>query len=105
MAEGFSLAERYGVDAHDLHELITGTLFPGPVYHGYGKEMADREYLPAGFRTVLGDKDLGLAGSAADAVGLELPAMPALRETFRAAIDLGLAEHDWASIAEVLRND
>jgi 3-hydroxyisobutyrate dehydrogenase-like beta-hydroxyacid dehydrogenase len=103
MAEGFALAERYGVDAHDLHEVITGTVLPGPVYQGYGKEMADREYLPAGFRTALGDKDLGLARAAADSVGLELPAMPALRQTFQAAINLGMADHDWGSIAEVLR--
>lgn len=105
MAEGFTLAERHGVDPHDLHELITGTLLPGPVYQGYGKEMADRAYLPAGFRTTLGNKDLGLAEAAADAVGLELPALSALRQTFRTAIDLGLADHDWASIAEVLRKD
>src|SRR4051812_40014907 len=42
MAEGFTLAERHGVDAHDLHELIAGTVFPGAVYQGYGRLMADR---------------------------------------------------------------
>ncbi|MFB7287322.1 NAD(P)-dependent oxidoreductase [Actinacidiphila glaucinigra] len=103
MAEGFTLAERHGVDARELHNLITGTLMPGPVYQGYGKAMADREYLPAGFRTALGNKDLGLAQAAAESVGLELPAMSALRQTFLTAIDLGKADHDWASIAEVLR--
>jgi 3-hydroxyisobutyrate dehydrogenase-like beta-hydroxyacid dehydrogenase len=105
MAEGFTLAERHGVDAHDLHELITGTLLPGPVYQGYGEEMAGREYLPAGFRTTLGNKDLGLAKAAADSVGLALPTMSALLQTFQAAINLGLADQDWASIAEVLRKD
>ncbi|WP_327106902.1 NAD(P)-dependent oxidoreductase [Nonomuraea glycinis] len=103
IAEGFALAERHGIDAHDLHELMTGTLLTGPVYQGYGKEMADRAYLPAGFRTVLGNKDLGLAKAAADGVGLELPTMSALRQTFQDAIDLGLGDHDWASIAEAVR--
>jgi 3-hydroxyisobutyrate dehydrogenase-like beta-hydroxyacid dehydrogenase len=105
MAEGFTLAERHGVDAHDLHELIAGTLFPGAVYQGYGAAMADRAYLPAGFRTALGRKDLALAEAAADAAGLDLPTLPALRQTFQAAIEQGLADHDWASIAEVLRKD
>jgi 3-hydroxyisobutyrate dehydrogenase-like beta-hydroxyacid dehydrogenase len=105
IAEGFALAERHGVDPHDLHELITGTLMPGPVYQGYGKAIADREYLPAGFRTILGNKDLNLAAAAADAVGLDLPTMPALRQTFQTAIDSGMADHDWASIAEVVRRD
>jgi 3-hydroxyisobutyrate dehydrogenase-like beta-hydroxyacid dehydrogenase len=103
MAEGFTLAERHGIDPHHLHELITGTLLPGPVYQGYGKEIADREYLPAGFRTVLGNKDLHLAAAAAEAIGLELPAMSALQQTFQSAIDHGMADHDWASIAEVVR--
>jgi 3-hydroxyisobutyrate dehydrogenase-like beta-hydroxyacid dehydrogenase len=103
MAEGFTLAERHEIDPHDLHELIAGTILPGPVYQGYGKEIADRAYLPAGFRTALGNKDLGLAKAAADSVELELPTMSALRQTFQAAINLGLADHDWASIAEVLR--
>jgi 3-hydroxyisobutyrate dehydrogenase-like beta-hydroxyacid dehydrogenase len=103
MAEGFALAERYGVDAQGMCELITGTMLPGPIYEGYGKAMAGREYLPAGFRTALGCKDLGLAEAAAESVGLQLPAMVGLRETFRAAINDGLADHDWASIAEVLR--
>ncbi|WP_399895349.1 NAD(P)-dependent oxidoreductase [Streptomyces sp. BBFR51] len=105
MAEGFTLAERHGVDAHDLHELIVKTVFPGAVYEGYGRAMADRVYLPAGFRTALGSKDLSLAGAAAASAGLELPTLSALRETFATAADRGLADHDWASIAEVLRGD
>lgn len=103
MAEGFTLAERYGIDADDLRELIAGTLFPGPVYQGYGRSMADRDYLPAGFRTALGSKDLALAAAAADAVGLQLPSMSALQGVFRSAIDQALTDHDWASIAEVVR--
>lgn len=103
MAEGFTLAERHGIDADDLRELIAGTLFPGPVYQGYGRSMADRDYLPAGFRTALGSKDLALAAAAADAVGLQLPSMSALQGVFRSAIDQALTDHDWASIAEVVR--
>ncbi|WP_328891003.1 NAD-binding protein [Streptomyces sp. NBC_00316] len=67
--------------------------------------MADREYLPAGFRTTLGSKDLGLAEAAAESAVLELPTMSALRQTFGTAISRGMADHDWASIAEVLRKD
>ncbi|MFI7453821.1 NAD(P)-dependent oxidoreductase [Nonomuraea sp. NPDC049714] len=103
MAEGFTLAERHGIDPYHLHELITETLLTGPVYEGYGKAIADRAYLPAGFRTVLGDKDLNLAAAAADKIGLQLPTMSALQRTFQTAIDQGMADHDWASIAEVVR--
>ncbi|MFG2357377.1 NAD(P)-dependent oxidoreductase [Streptomyces sp. NPDC048521] len=103
LAEGFTLAERHGIDPHDLQKVIAGTVFPGPVYEGYGTSMADRAYLPAGFRTALGGKDLALAEAAAESAGLQLPALPALRHTFQTAIDSGLADHDWASVAEVLR--
>ncbi|QWF20497.1 NAD(P)-dependent oxidoreductase [Nocardioides sp. LMS-CY] len=104
MAEAFALAEQHGVDSHELQALITGTLFPGPVYEGYGKEMASHTYLPAGFRTTLGMKDLTLARQAADEVELTLPTAAALQQTFQLAIDRGLGDLDWASIAEVVRS-
>jgi 3-hydroxyisobutyrate dehydrogenase-like beta-hydroxyacid dehydrogenase len=103
LAEAFALAEQHGVEGRDLQSLITGTLFPGPVYEGYGREMVTHTYLPAGFRTSLGMKDLTLATQAAEEVGLSLPTAAALEQTFQLAIDRGLGDLDWASIAEVVR--
>ena len=75
----------------------------GAVRHSLPGHLGRRSPGARGFRTVLGNKDLGLAKAAADGVGLELPTMSALRQTFQDAIDLGLGDHDWASIAEAVR--
>ena len=103
MAEAQSLAELHGLDNGVLVDLTEGSFFPGPVYSGYGRMIAEKRYLPAGFTTELGAKDLRLAQDAAAAVDLEMPTAPVLRDVFDQAIDLGLADHDWASIAEVTR--
>jgi 3-hydroxyisobutyrate dehydrogenase-like beta-hydroxyacid dehydrogenase len=104
MSEGITLAERHGLEGKNLVELFSHTLLPGPVYTGYGSVIAEKKYLPAGFATVLGAKDLGLARDAAAAVDLDLPTMSAVSGVFMAAIDGGYGEHDWAAIAETVRN-
>lgn len=104
MAESIPMVERHGVDPQALVDLMSGSFFPGPVYSGYGREIADAEYQPAMFTTMLGLKDVSLAAAAADAVGLELPGIPALRSLFESALKQGYAEYDWASIAEVVRH-
>lgn len=104
MAEAQALAELHGLDPNVLVDLTSESFFPGPVYSGYGREIAETRYLPAAFTTQLGAKDLRLARAAAAKVGLDLPTAPVLDEIFRDAIDMGLGEHDWAAIAQVTRS-
>lgn len=104
MAESIPMAERHGIDPQTMVDLMSESFFPGPVYSGYGREIAAAEYKPAMFTTTLGLKDVNLAAAAADAVGLDLPGIPALRLLFESALKQGYAEHDWASIAEVVRH-
>lgn len=103
LSEAVGLAEKAGVDPAQLVELMTTTLFPGPVYSTYGSLIAERRYQPAGFATVLGRKDVHLALDSADAVGATLPFGAVLREVFEQAIAQGHADDDWASIAELRR--
>ena len=104
MSEGIALAERHGIEGQKLVELFSGTVLPGPVYSGYGSAIAGKKYLPPGFVTVLGLKDLGLAGDAAAVVDLEFPTFDAISSVFKTALESGYSEHDWASIAEVVRS-
>ncbi|GAA1691474.1 NAD(P)-dependent oxidoreductase [Microcella alkalica] len=104
MAESITLVEAHGVDAADLIELMTSTLFPGAIYSGYGGMIAERRYSPPGFGMPLGLKDLGLAEALAAEFGIELPSAPVLRERFTTALaDPSLAELDWSAVAEVTR--
>ncbi|MBD0690489.1 NAD(P)-dependent oxidoreductase [Streptomyces sp. CBMA123] len=103
MAEACSLAESHDVRPTDLVEMLTGTLFPGPVYSGYGSMVAERRYEPAGFRLPLGLKDVGLALDAGAARHVPLPFGGILRDAFLDALAHGDGDKDWAAVAEVAR--
>ncbi|MFJ3214875.1 NAD(P)-dependent oxidoreductase [Kitasatospora sp. NPDC086801] len=103
MAEACSLAEAHGVRPTALVEMFAGTLFPGPVYSGYGAMVAERRYEPAGFRLPLGLKDVGLALEAGAARNVPLPFAGILRDAFLDALAHGDADKDWAAVAAVAR--
>ncbi|WP_220150039.1 NAD(P)-dependent oxidoreductase [Acidipropionibacterium virtanenii] len=100
LGEAVSLAEHTGVDAHQLVELLTSTLFPGQTYAAYGDLIADRRYRPAGFTTALGRKDLHLALDAAAEHDVPLPFGELLRTVFDQAVEDGYGDDDWAAITE-----
>ncbi|MFE3194166.1 NAD(P)-dependent oxidoreductase [Nocardia sp. NPDC059240] len=100
VSEAVSLAEATGVDSSQFVELLSSTLFPGPVYSGYGSMIAERRYQPAGFTTVLGRKDVHLALDAANDNDVPLPIGQLLRTVLDQAIADGRESDDWAVIAE-----
>ena len=103
LAESITLLERSDLDTSQFVQMINDSLFPGPVYGGYGDAIARASYTPPGFTTVLGLKDVMLAVHAAADVGVDLPAGPLLREIFETAVaEVGM-DLDWAAIAEVTR--
>ena len=104
LAEGVTLVDAHDIDASDFVDLLTGTLFDGVVYRGYGAMIAERRYSPTAFALPLGLKDLGLAEDLAAEGGVTLPTAPVIRERFdRALADPTLADLDWSAIAEVTR--
>ncbi|MCS5497694.1 NAD(P)-dependent oxidoreductase [Cnuibacter physcomitrellae] len=103
MSESVALLERRGVDTSTFVEVLGDSLFPGPVYSGYGAMIAEQRYEPALFTTELGFKDLMLAVDAARAAEVVLPSESVLRGVFEDALSNGQEQLDWASIAEVTR--
>lgn len=104
LAESITLVEAGGIDGSQFAELLQDSLFPGPVYGGYGGMIATRTYDPPAFNVALGRKDLRLAQDAAASSGVALPSAPVLAEIFDEALaDDALAPHDWAAVAEITR--
>jgi 3-hydroxyisobutyrate dehydrogenase-like beta-hydroxyacid dehydrogenase len=104
IAESVALVEAHGVDAGQFTELLSSTLFPGPVYTGYGAMIAERRYTPPGFTMALGSKDLGLAEAIAAEAGLDIPTAAVLRRAFDAALASDdLKDVDWSGVAEITR--
>ncbi|WP_395639829.1 NAD(P)-dependent oxidoreductase [Pseudolysinimonas sp.] len=104
IAESVALVEANDVDAGLFTELLSSTLFPGPVYTGYGAMIAERRYTPPGFTMALGSKDLGLAEAIAAEAGIVLPSAPVLRRAFDTALaSEDLKDVDWSGVAEITR--
>ena len=103
LAESITLLERYGLDTGQFVQMINDSVFPGPVYGGYGDAIARKSYTPPGFTTVLGLKDVLLALQAAGDAGAQLPSGPLLQDIFETTVaELG-EDLDWAAIAETTR--
>lgn len=106
IGESVAIVESHGIPAGDFTELLSSTLFAGPVYTGYGSMIANRAYSPAGFSMALGLKDLGLAEAIAAETDVTLPTAPVLRRVFETALaSPDLQDLDWSAIAEVTRGD
>jgi 3-hydroxyisobutyrate dehydrogenase-like beta-hydroxyacid dehydrogenase len=103
MGEAVVMAERYGVPPAALLEILGNTLFASPVYRNYGALIAERRYEPAGFRLVLGLKDVRLALAAGESARTPMPVASLLRDHLIEAITQGDGERDWAALAEVAR--
>lgn len=103
MGEAAAMAEGYGVSPGELLDVLTNAVFPAPVYKNYGAIIAEQRYEPAGFKLVLGLKDVRLALEAAETVHTPLPFASVLRDNLLDAIGHGQSEQDWSSVAAVAR--
>ncbi len=103
LGESISVLETFGIDGNQFVDLLSDSLFPGPVYAGYGHSIADRRYHPPGFTVDLAYKDLLLAVEIAEKAGLPLPSAEALIRVFDEAQRRDLGGADWAATSEVMR--
>lgn len=100
MSESSALVRKAGMDAHAFFEVINA-LFNSPVYTIYSKIIADQQFDPAGFRLVLGMKDVTLALEAAGGENVPLPLASLVRDRYLDAMAHGRADADWSALAEV----
>ncbi|MGA8145823.1 MAG: NAD(P)-dependent oxidoreductase [Candidatus Acidiferrales bacterium] len=105
IAESLTLAEKYGVDKSAVAEMFGKTIFACPVYQGYGKQIAEERFEPAGFRLALGLKDISLAVQAATAKSMPMPVASLLRDRWLASIAKGRENLDWTAIALAVAED
>lgn len=98
MGEAFALLAKGGVDARAWHDMMSRTLFAGPIHQNYGRFILDRAFSPPGFKLPLGGKDVGLALAAGGETNTPLPMASLLRDRFLAAMAQGRADLDWSAI-------
>jgi 3-hydroxyisobutyrate dehydrogenase-like beta-hydroxyacid dehydrogenase len=101
LGEAAALVMGHGLAMQDFLDVITSGLFPGPVYSGYGKLIAEQRFEPALFKARLGLKDVRLALAAADAVTTPMPVASVVRDSLIEAIAHGDGEKDFAVLGQV----
>jgi 3-hydroxyisobutyrate dehydrogenase-like beta-hydroxyacid dehydrogenase len=101
LGEAVALARKAGIDPRRYLELLTSTLFTGPVFTNYGGLIARQEFQPAGFAAPLGEKDLRLTLAAAEALGVPMPLASLVHDRLQALIARGGGELDWSAVAQL----
>ncbi len=103
MGEAVALGEAYGVEAPDLLDMLSSTLFAAPIYKIYGAMIAERRYTPPGFAAELGLKDVRLVLDAAEAKGLSMPLADLAEASLESLLGGEEKNLDLAALAEVAR--
>jgi 3-hydroxyisobutyrate dehydrogenase-like beta-hydroxyacid dehydrogenase len=98
MGEAMMMAQRYGVDREGFADFFGRTLFAGPIYQNYGKQIATRRYHPAGFKLPLGLKDMRLVTQSAGAVNVPMPLADLLRNRLLESMAKKREEYDWTAL-------
>lgn len=105
MAEALTLARKNGVDPKALVEMFGKTLFACPIYQGYGKQIAEQRFEPAGFRLALGLKDISLALQTGASSSVPMPIASVLRDRWLESVAKGRADMDWTAVALAVAED
>jgi 3-hydroxyisobutyrate dehydrogenase-like beta-hydroxyacid dehydrogenase len=105
LSEAMALIRKAGINPHRYFELLTSTLFTGPVFTNYGKLIAEQKFQPAGFAAPLGEKDIRLALAAAETLRVPMPLASLLHDRLLTLIARGGEELDWSGIGLLAAND
>ena len=103
VGESLTFARRMGLDAQQVWDMFAPSPIIGTgVYRLRGKFMVERKYLPATMKVEVWQKDMQVIGDMARTVDCPVPLFSACLPIYNAAMAQGLAQHDTASVCEVL---
>jgi 3-hydroxyisobutyrate dehydrogenase-like beta-hydroxyacid dehydrogenase len=105
LGEATALIRKAGIDPHRYVELLTSTLFTGPVFTNYGGLIANGRFQPAGFAAPLGEKDIRLALAAAETLRVPMPLASLVHDRLQTLIARGGEQLDWSAIGQLAAQD
>jgi len=102
LAEMMVLAEKNRISKKALAEMIGNF---SPMHGGYANLIAEERFEPAGFRLVLGLKDINLILETARDSTTPLPLASLLHDRWLSAVAKGRGDLDWSAVALGLAED
>jgi 3-hydroxyisobutyrate dehydrogenase-like beta-hydroxyacid dehydrogenase len=105
LGEAMALVRKAGIDPQRYFELLTSTLFTGPLFTNYGGLIARQEFQPAGFAAPLGEKDLRLALAAAEGLRVPMPLASLVHDRLQTVVARGGEQLDWSAVGQLAAQD
>ena len=105
LGEAMALVAKAGIDRHRYFDLLTSTLFTGPIFTNYGGLIAEQKFEPAGFAASLGEKDIRLALAAAEMLRVPMPLASLVHDRLLTLIARGGENLDWSALGKLAAED
>jgi 3-hydroxyisobutyrate dehydrogenase-like beta-hydroxyacid dehydrogenase len=102
-AEAFVMAEKAGVDAKLMYDVIKDGAGTSRMFEVRGPLMVKRKYLPATMKVDVYQKDIAIIGAFARAIGTPTPLFTLSKRYYDMAMAAGFDKQDTAIVHEVLR--
>jgi 3-hydroxyisobutyrate dehydrogenase-like beta-hydroxyacid dehydrogenase len=105
LGEAMAFISKAGIDRRRYVDLLTSTLFTGPLFTNYGGLIAEQKFQPAGFAAPLGEKDIRLTLAAAETLRVPMPLASLLHDRLLTLIARGGEGLDWSALGRLAADD
>jgi 3-hydroxyisobutyrate dehydrogenase-like beta-hydroxyacid dehydrogenase len=105
IGESIALASRSGVDAQQMWNMFSSTLFNTPVYVNYSNIILQKKFEPAAFSMKLGLKDINLVLQQASLTHQLMPLATLLQKNMQQVLDNGNENIDWSAVSTAITNE
>jgi 3-hydroxyisobutyrate dehydrogenase-like beta-hydroxyacid dehydrogenase len=99
IGESIYLAEKSGVDAKQMWNMFSQTLFNTPLFHTYSNIILHQKFEPAAFTIKLGLKDMNLVLQQASLAKQPMPLAQLVQKNMKAIVDNGKENIDWSAVS------
>jgi 3-hydroxyisobutyrate dehydrogenase-like beta-hydroxyacid dehydrogenase len=104
IGESIYLAQKSGVDAKQMWDMLSHTILNAPVYQNYSNIILQQKFEPAAFTMKLGLKDINLVLQQAASVGQHMATAELLQKNMQQLIDDGKENIDWSAVSTSVAN-
>lgn len=101
IGESINLASNSGVDAKQMWNMLTQTLFNAPVYSNYSNIILQQKFEPASFSMKLGLKDINLVLQQAASTKQSMPLASLIQKNMEQMVKNGKENIDWSAFSTV----
>jgi 3-hydroxyisobutyrate dehydrogenase-like beta-hydroxyacid dehydrogenase len=105
IGESINLASKSGIDAQQMWNMFSQTLFNAPVYVNYSNIILMKKFEPAAFSMKLGLKDMNLVLQQAASANQSMPLASLIQKNMQELVSKGKENIDWSAVSMAMTNE